>query len=127
VEDHVGGHALLLCGGPAPAAQLLEDRLLLGRQVGGRQLRRPGSGPAAAGAAGPRRTRRPRGRRVLPEHDLPLPAQDLPARLRDPERLVLALHGEQALREKLTDDAAPGRVVQLGSDAERLQLMVRVL
>ena len=76
VEDHVGGHALLLRGRAAPGPQLLEHRLLLGGQVDLGQLgprRRPPP------PAGPREDRaRLRRRRVLPEHDLPLPAQHLP-------------------------------------------------
>jgi len=50
VEDHVGGHALLLGGGATPGPQLLENRFLLGRRSAAaswasRQCRQPGPVP----------------------------------------------------------------------------------
>ena len=64
---------------------------------------------------------------VAAQPDLALAAQHLRARLGQPQRLVLALHGEQALGEQLADDGTPLGILELGADAERLQLMVGLL
>ena len=107
MEDHVGGHALLLRGGGAPGAELLEDRpgrfwqsaAACGRRVrcggpwrGGPHARaRAAAGPGAVCGA-PRRS--------VGEH----------------QRAVVALDRQQALRQQLAHHPAPLGLAQLRAD-----------
>ena len=86
----------------------------------------PARPPASGGAGTARGPRRLRHRDVAAEQHRPLPAQHLAAGFGEGQRLVLALDGEQALREQLADHAAPFGLAQLLADPEHRQLVVPV-
>jgi hypothetical protein len=73
------------------------------------------------------RSRRLRHGGVLAEHDLALAAQHVAAFGGEPERLVLALHREQSLRQQLADDPAPFGLAQVGAHPEHRQIVMPVL
>jgi hypothetical protein len=73
------------------------------------------------------RSRRLRRRDVAAQHHLPLPAQHVAAFGGEPDRLVLALHREQSLRQQLADDPAPFGLAQVGAHPEHRQLVMPVL
>ena len=113
MEDHVGGQAELLRGGPAPRPQLLEQRLVRTAQLRRvRAPRRPCPGPP------PRPVRR---LRLAAQHDLAPPAENIPALRRQHQRAVIPLDGQQSTRQQLTHHAPPLRLAQLLAHAKHGQ------